>query len=193
MSARLPAAERREQLLDVALKIFSANGFHGSSMNEVAEAAGVTKPVLYQHFASKKELYSALIDRAGDWLLQPTIAGTEHATGPHDQVALGIRSYFRWVSENPESFVLLFGDNGHPDGEFTQQIRKLEKRMAETVAPLIRAEIDREHQKVLAYGIVGLAESTARRLVAQDVIYDPDTVATQIADMLWGGLRAVHR
>ena len=52
-TVRLPAAERRRQLLDVALHAFAENGFHKTSMNDVAEAAGVTKPVLYQHFASK--------------------------------------------------------------------------------------------------------------------------------------------
>ena len=53
MSTRLPAAERREQLLDAAMTAFAANGYHGTSMNDVAKAAGITKPVLYQHFESK--------------------------------------------------------------------------------------------------------------------------------------------
>ena len=56
MSTRLPASERREQLLDVAMTVFAANGYHGTSMNGVAKAAGVTKPVLYKHFPSKRDL-----------------------------------------------------------------------------------------------------------------------------------------
>jgi AcrR family transcriptional regulator len=56
MSSRLPAAARREQLLTVALTVFARDGFHGASMNDVADAAGVTKPVLYQHFLSKNDL-----------------------------------------------------------------------------------------------------------------------------------------
>ena len=67
MSAtRLPADERRDQLLDVALEVFATAGFHGASMNEIAEAAGVTKPVLYQHFDSKNDLFAALLDE-GRW------------------------------------------------------------------------------------------------------------------------------
>lgn len=60
MSLRMPAAERREQLLSVALDVFAGEGYHQTSMNQIAEAAGITKPVLYQHFASKRELYLAL-------------------------------------------------------------------------------------------------------------------------------------
>ena len=59
-SPRLSATARREQILDVALEVFGRAGFHGASMNDVADAAGVTKPVLYQHFDSKRELYRAL-------------------------------------------------------------------------------------------------------------------------------------
>ena len=62
---RLTATARREQILDVALEVFGRAGFHGASMNDVADAAGVTKPVLYQHFDSKRELYRALLEEVG--------------------------------------------------------------------------------------------------------------------------------
>ncbi|HEY4378100.1 MAG TPA: helix-turn-helix domain-containing protein, partial [Acidimicrobiales bacterium] len=62
---RLPAHERRPQLLAVATAVFAEHGFHGASMNQVAEAAGVTKPVLYQHFRSKRELYRELVEDVG--------------------------------------------------------------------------------------------------------------------------------
>ena len=62
VSNRLPAAERRKQLLDVAMTVFADSGYHGASMNDVASTAGVTKPVLYQHFHSKQDLYSKLIN-----------------------------------------------------------------------------------------------------------------------------------
>ena len=65
MSQRLSATARREQILDVALQVFASAGFHGASMNDIAEAVGVTKPVLYQHFDSKRDLYQALIDEVG--------------------------------------------------------------------------------------------------------------------------------
>ena len=72
MSPRLPAPRRRRQLLDVALRVFADQGFHDASMNDIAEAAGVTKPVLYQHFGSKRELFSELLTDVGNEL-QETI------------------------------------------------------------------------------------------------------------------------
>ena len=67
---RLPAVQRRRQLLDVALEVFADHGFHGASMDDVATAAGVTKPVLYQHFGSKRDLYLQLLDDVGQRLLE---------------------------------------------------------------------------------------------------------------------------
>ena len=85
MSTRLPAAARREQLLAVALEVFARQGFHGTSMNDVADAAGVTKPVLYQHFRSKRELYLALLEEVGS-RLRDAIAqghgGSRHPARP---------------------------------------------------------------------------------------------------------------
>ena len=76
MSIRLPAPARREQILDVAVEVFARNGFHGASMNDVAEAAGVTKPVLYQRFDSKQDLYMALLDEVGNRLLKAITKAT---------------------------------------------------------------------------------------------------------------------
>ena len=79
-SPRLTATARREQLLEVALEVFARAGYHGTSMNDVAEAAGVTKPVLYQHFESKRELYQALLDEVGARML--SAIGTATAGAP---------------------------------------------------------------------------------------------------------------
>mgnify|MGYP003475868371 CR=1 FL=1 len=79
MSMRLPASARREQILDVSVQVFARNGFHSTSMNDVADAAGVTKPVLYQHFASKKALYRELVDDLGAALEQAIVAAVAEA------------------------------------------------------------------------------------------------------------------
>ena len=71
---RLPAARRRSQLLEVALDRFAATGFHTTSMEEIADAAGVTKPVLYQHFGSKRTLYLELLETVGQELLRQVAA-----------------------------------------------------------------------------------------------------------------------
>src|ERR1700736_5797477 len=86
---RLPAHRRRRQLLDVAVEVFADRGYHGTSMEGVAEAAGVTKPVLYQHFSSKRELYVELLDDVGSRLVQVVTQAVAEAHGPHQQSEAG--------------------------------------------------------------------------------------------------------
>jgi AcrR family transcriptional regulator len=193
MSTRLPAAARREQLLAVALEVFAHQGFHGTAMNDVAEAAGVTKPVLYQHFQSKRQLYLALLDEVGQRLRQ-TIekAGTEPG-GPRAQVERGFLAYFQWVKDDRDAFLLLFGSGARRDEEFAEAVRGFELAIADAVAPLIQADIDDEHQRILAHALVGLAEGTSRRLLQLGGDFDPERVAKQVADLAWAGLRSVHR
>ena len=78
---RLPAAERREQLISTATSVFAEQGFHATSMNDVAEAAGVTKPVLYQHFSSKRDLFVELLTEIGNQLRDRIAKATADAVG----------------------------------------------------------------------------------------------------------------
>jgi AcrR family transcriptional regulator len=193
MVTRLPAARRRRQLLDVALEVFAANGFHRTSMEEVAERAGVTKPVLYQHFGSKRELYLELLDDVGRQFLQHIMEAVASASGPHAQVEAGFTGYFRFVAEQPSAFRLFFGSGARRDEEFADAVRRVETTIAEAIAGLIEADIDADHRRLLAHGLVGLAEGTGRHYLADGLDVDPDVVARRLADMVWAGLRAVHR
>ena len=87
---RLTATARREQLLDVALGVFARNGYHDTSMNDIADAAGVTKPVLYQHFDSKRELYQALLDDVSTRLLTAIVTAAAGATDGREQTERGL-------------------------------------------------------------------------------------------------------
>jgi AcrR family transcriptional regulator len=193
MSVRLPAAARREQLVAAAIEIFAKQGFHATSMNDIADAAGVTKPVLYQHFVSKRELYLALLEGTGHRLLTLIEDATRYASGPRSQVVQGFGAYFRWVAADRDQFLLLFGSGARRDELFADAVRRVEDAVAEAIAPLIRADIDIDHQRLLATALVGLAEATSRRLVANGESFDPERIAGQVADLAWAGLRAVKR
>ena len=142
MSTRLPAPARREQLLAVGLEVFARQGFHGTSMNDVADAAGVTKPVLYQHFVSKRELYLALLDEVGRELLEAIAKATAVAADGKAQTEAGFGAYFRWVDDDRDAFLLLFGSGARRDEEFAEAVRKVEEAIAEAIEPLIAADID---------------------------------------------------
>src|SRR5437867_9225014 len=97
---RLSAEARRAQLLDVARTVFAADGYHGAAMEMIASSAGVTKPVLYQHFESKKELYLALLQEDMSRLLkqvEKTIAGV---SSNRDRIEGGIQAYFTFIDQN---------------------------------------------------------------------------------------------
>jgi AcrR family transcriptional regulator len=192
-ATRLPAARRRRQLLDVAQEVFAVRGFHATSMDDVAEAAGVTKPVLYQHFDSKRRLYLELLEDVGQQLLDAIGDATSAAATPRQQVENGFAAYFRFVDEQRSAFRVLFGGGVRRDEEFADAVRRVEQTLAEAIAVLIEADIDDAHRLLLAQGIVGLAEGTARYLLAGALEFDPTVVASRIADLTWAGLRAVHR
>jgi AcrR family transcriptional regulator len=192
MSIRLPAPARREQLLATALEVFARQGFHATSMNDVAEAAGVTKPVLYQHFDSKRELYLALLDEVGGRLLRAIAVATAGTTDGRARTEQGFAGYFRWVAEDHDSFLLLFGSGARRDEEFAEAVRRVEGQIADAIAPLITAGIDPDHRRTIAYALVGLAEGASRELVRRGVDFDPDLLARQVSDLAWAGLRGLR-
>lgn len=195
MSSRLPASERRRQLLDVALHEFAREGFRGTSMNRIAEAAGVTKPVLYQHFASKRALFAQVLADVGARLATEIVTAAMDATSPRNQVAGGFEAYFDFMAENPDAFYVLFGTGTALDPEFAAIVRAFEADMASTIADLIVIEgLNPEHRRLLAHGIIGIAEVTSRTwLRASDTPLDPPphVLAAQVATLAWSGLRGI--
>ena len=173
--------------------VFARNGYHDTSMNDIADAAGVTKPVLYQHFDSKRELYQALLDEVSTRLLTAIVTAAAEATDGREQTDRGFQAYFRWVAEDHDAFMLLYGGGTRQDDEFARAVRRVTAGAAEAIAPLIAADIDTEHRLTLAHALVGLAEGASRRLVERGDSFDPDKIARQVSALAWAGLRAVHR
>ncbi len=193
MSApRLSATDRRAQILDVALEVFGQGGYHGASMNDIADAAGVTKPVLYQHFDSKRALYLALLEEVGNRLRSSIDKATADAPDGKSQTERGFRAYFRWVAEDHDEFMLLFGGASRRDDEFSSIMRTITAEAAAAIAPLIAVDIPEEHRRTIAHALVGLAEGASRRLVEVGDDFDPDEVATVVSALAWAGLRAIQ-
>ncbi len=192
MNIRLPASERREQILDVAIQVFARSGFHGTSMNDIADAAGVTKPVLYQHFDSKQDLYLALLDEVGHRMLDRISAAQAGATTGRALTELGFHAYFEWVADDHDAFLLLYGTRANRDEESTVAVRRITAEAARAIEPLIAANIAPEHRRTLAHGLVGLAEGVSRHLVERGERFDPKVLGDQVANLAWAGLRGVH-
>src|SRR3989442_7610557 len=164
---RLPAPRRRHQLLDVARELFAAGGFHATSMDEVAEAAGVTKPVLYQHFPSKRALYRELLEDVGRRLLGDITAATAPADSGRERVQNGFAAYFSFVGDNQSAFRLLFGASVRNDPEFAEVAESVLELLAGAVAEMIAVDVPPEHRTVLAHAVVGVAEAVGRRALRE--------------------------
>lgn len=194
MATRLPAEERRRQLLDVALDVFAEGGFHKTSMDGIADRAGVTKPVIYQHFASKRALYRELLDDTGRQLRDAIVHATATAGTPHRQVEAGFGAYFHFVAEHQNAFVLLFGGGSRRDAEFADTVVEIEESLADAVAGIIREDVpgvDEQERRLVARAIVGLAEYTGRQWLRDDFEPPAEVIAHRLASFAWSGLRGV--
>ncbi len=210
---RLTADARRRQLFEVALSLFAEHGYAATTMDDIAESAGVTKPLVYQHFESKRALYLELMDVVSRELVTRIVEATATASGPRQQVELGFAAYFELMTDNEPAFRLLYGRDAPDDFELGAALRRVEETIAEAIDPLIDAGLDPEHRLLLAHAVVGMAEGASRHwLDSNRRQSDADSgpgdggaasvegrraeaarLATRLADFAWAGLRQVHR
>lgn len=209
---RLTADARRRQLFEVALALFAERGYAATTMDDIAEAAGVTKPLVYQHFDSKRALYLELMDVVSRQLVTELVKATGSADGPRQQVEMGFAAYFKVMFANENAFRLLYGRDAPGDPELGAALRRVEQTIAEAIDPLINAGLEPGHRLLLAYAVVGMAEgasrhwlrthrqpsappgSTSSRNGAEDAgDNEAARLATRLADFAWAGLRQVRR
>jgi AcrR family transcriptional regulator len=173
--------------------VFAEQGFHDTSMNDIAEAAGVTKPVLYQHFGSKRELFSELLTDVGNELQETIIKALTSAQSGHEMVELGFAAYFRFVDEHRDAFRLFYGGSFARDAEFAEVVGQVESAVAALVAGLIEIDgLQPSQRRVLGHGIVGMIEGASIHWLRSNSEADPAALAHQLADLAWRGLRGVR-
>ena len=193
MASRLPAARRRRQLLDVALRVFADQGFYVTSMSDIADAAGVTKPVLYQHFTSKRDLYAELLRDVGNQLQEAITKAVAAATTGREMVENGFAAYFDYVADHRDAFSIFYTSGSWSDDEFSKLVHDVENSIAQQIAGLIEIEgLTAEQRQLLAHGIVGMVEGASTHWLETQANSDPRKLATQLADLAWRGLRGVH-
>jgi len=190
---RLSPEERRRQLLDVACSEFAERGFSATSMDDLAAAAGITKPVFYQHFSSKRALFVAVLDETGGRLLDVLEQATGSARTGRARVEEGFAAYFRFVESDRAAFRLLFGASARNDPEFADVVDGILTRVAAAVSTLIEIDGSSEHRQVLAHAVVGMAEGISRHaLTDPDASHDPTQLASWVAELAWFGLRGIR-
>jgi hypothetical protein len=137
-------------------------------------------------------------------MIQALTAAAESASGPRQQVEAGFLAYFRFVVHNESAIRLLFDSTPPHDDELAGAILRVDHTIAEAIGPLINADIDEEHQGVLAAAVVGMAEGVTRDWLRAQAGRSPlpssealdkeaDLLGTRVAELAWAGLRSVHR
>ena len=187
---RLGAAERRTQLLAAAQQAFGTHGFTATSMNDIAIAANVTKPVLYQHFDSKHELFLEVLTSTASEL-NDAIAGvlTEAATG-REKVEQGIALYVKFFDDNPENYRVLYGDGVRSEPAFASELRTIESTINGLIADHIDIDqLDQDLRLLAAEAISGLLEAAVGRWLDVGRQQTADQVASLLASLVWRGLR----
>lgn len=188
--ARLPRTVRRAQLLVAAQEVFVRAGYHAAAMDEIAERAGVSKPVLYQHFPSKLELYLALLDQHAAALLAAVRSALESTQDNKQRVAATMGAYFEFVGRTGEPFRLVFESDLTSESAVRERVDRVTDQCADAVAEIIREDTDLppEAAKLLGVALTGMAHVTARYWLSVDGSIPRDAASRLLGQLAWRGI-----
>ena len=188
--SRLPRDERRAQLLSAALEIFTASGYHAASMDEIADRASVSKPVLYQHFPSKLDLYLAVLDLHIDSLvfaIQKAIASTRDNK---NRVQATIDAYFGFIEGEGEAFRLLFESDMSIEPQVRERLERMTYDCAVAVSAVISVDtgLPKDEAMILAIGLIGCAQISARHWLEKGGKIDRSQASALVTSLMWRGI-----
>ena len=187
---RMPREERRRQLLRAAQQVFVAHGYHGAAMDEIADVAEVSKPVLYQHFPGKRELYLALLDshlEALTDLLTQAITGTQDNRQRVDDT---IRAYYRFISQDSQAHRMIFESDLMNDPDVSARLETFNARFASAIADVIVAETSVPHAQATLLGraLAGMAQVSARYWLELGSDVPLEEASELVARLAWRGI-----
>ena len=157
---RLPRLARRRQLLDAALAVFVARGYHAAAMDEIAERAGVSKPVLYQHFPGKQELYLALLDESVERLIDAVATALRSTPDNRQRVNATFAAYFGYIAEHSGTFRLVFESDLTSEPAVRARLDAADRLCADLISQVIRddAGLADDEAHLLSIGLLGMAQ-----------------------------------
>jgi AcrR family transcriptional regulator len=187
---RMPRSVRRAQLLEAAQAAFVESGYHAAAMDEIADRAGVSKPVLYQHFPGKLELYLALLDTQSQ-LLEKLVRDALGSTADNkERVYAAIRAYFDFVSREGAAFRLIFESDLTNESAVRNRLDEIGLVCADAVAEVIAEDTDMPEAEasLLGMALTGLAQVSARHWLAQGPVIPQEEAARLVGTLAWRGL-----
>lgn len=188
---RLPRKERRAQLLESALEVFVAQGYHAAAMDDIAERAGVSKPVLYQHFPGKLDLYLALLDESCSTVIASCREALASTPDNKHRVAATVKAFYEYVAHDTGAFRLVFESDLTSEPAVRAQVERVTAETADLVAEVIADDtgLPAEAAKLLAVSLVGMAQVSARFWLAEAQGITLDDAVALVSGLAWRGIR----
>jgi AcrR family transcriptional regulator len=192
---RMTRAAREAQLLDVAEELFLINGYERTTIEDIARAAGVTRPVVYEHHGSKEGIYLACVRRARDQFnidVMRAVAGTDD---PLEQLRRGAEVYYLMLERDPRRWQLLFGPGGLFSGAVGEELARERFRTVNLLADLFEPHLpqhDQQQVDAFAHATSGSAEQLGRWWLAHPDI-SREQVTRYLVDNVWASFEALRR
>ncbi len=188
---RLSAVERRNQLVQVGRAVFAEKGYEGASVEEIAERAKISKPIIYEHFGGKEGLYAVVVDREMEYVISQ-IADAIGAGTPRDRIEGAALAFMRYVQERPDGFAVLKRDSPASNG-----LANLLAEVAERVGDVLRSEFKRagydpRAAPLYAQALIGMVTFVGQWW-EENPRMSPEEAASHIAALAWMGLRHLPR
>jgi AcrR family transcriptional regulator len=190
-TGRMPRSARRAQLLESALDVFVAQGYHAAAMDDIADRAGVSKPVLYQHFPGKLDLYLALLDNACDEVVDGVREALASTTDNKERVAATTQAFYRYVANAGGAFRLVFESDLTSEPAVRERVERVTHLCADAIAEVIADDtgFPEEASRLLAVALVGMSQVSARFWLATEGQLPQDTAIELISSLAWRGIR----
>ena len=187
---RLPRPARRRQLLGAAQEVFVAQGYHAAAMDEIAERAGVSKPVLYQHFPGKLELYLALLDESVEELVGIVRDALSSTTDNKQRVPATFKAFFDFVGSSGEAFRLVFESDLSNEPAVRERLHRTMGDCADMISQFIRedAGLSDDEAHLLGMALVGMAQVSSRYWLSTDRAIPKDAAEQLLARLAWRGI-----
>jgi AcrR family transcriptional regulator len=192
---RLPRDERRAILLSAALEVFTAAGYHSAAMDEIADRANVSKPVLYQHFPSKLDLYLAVLDLHIDSLVYEIQKAISSTPDNAQRVHATIDAYFSFIENEGEAFRLLFESDMSVEPKVHERLNRMTYDCAAAVSGIISNDtgLPKEAAMLLGVGLIGYAQVTARHWLERDSKLTRQQAMDLVENLMWRGISGFPR
>jgi AcrR family transcriptional regulator len=191
----MPRSARRAQLLDSALEVFVAQGYHAAAMDDIAERAGVSKPVLYQHFPGKLDLYLALLDQSCDTIIEACKKALSSTDDNKQRVNATVHVFYDYVASAQGAFRLVFESDLTNESPVRERVDRVTRDCAEAIAEVIHEDtgLSGEQSRLLAVSLVGMAQVSARFWLDTDGSISQQDAATLVSGLAWRGIRGYPR